>query len=218
MASGNYAAVKAAMIADINASLKDEGPAESALSGAPANVQAAMKGLFSFVGSYKTAIANSTSITQLATSIVSLAGTSQVEADGLTVANYVTAQCGTTTTTTAIPALSEVEAVMAALRRHGAGGSLGRRPRHSGDPLATDFERVPHGGIASAERAQLVMRSHLHRLTVVQHDDAVGRPGGLQPMGDDDRGPVARQPAASPRRRAPRWPGRDSTWLHRGGG
>jgi hypothetical protein len=100
MASGNYAAVKAAMIADVNASLKDEGPAESALSGAPANVQAAMKGLFSFVGSYKTAIANSTSITQLATSIVSLAGTSQVEADGMTVANYVTAQCGTTTTTT----------------------------------------------------------------------------------------------------------------------
>ena len=101
MASGNYAAVKAAMLADINASLKDEGPAESALSGAPANVQAAMKGLFSFVGSYKTAIANSTSITQLASSIVSLAGTSQVEADGLTVANYVTAQCGTTTTTSA---------------------------------------------------------------------------------------------------------------------
>ena len=67
--------------------------------GAPANVQAAMKGLFTFVGSYKTAIANSTSITQLATSMVSLAGTSQVEADGLTVANYVTAQCGTTTTT-----------------------------------------------------------------------------------------------------------------------
>ena len=101
MASGNYAAVKAGMLADINASLKDEGPAESALSGAPANVQAAMKGLFSFVGSYKTAIANSTSITQLASSIVSLAGTSQVESDGLTVANYVTAQCGTTTTTTA---------------------------------------------------------------------------------------------------------------------
>jgi len=101
MESGNYAAVKQAMLADINLSLKDEGPAESALSSAPANVQAAMKGLFGFVASYKTAIANSTSITQLETSIVSLAGTSKVEADSLTVANYVTAQCGTTTTTTA---------------------------------------------------------------------------------------------------------------------
>jgi hypothetical protein len=101
MASGNYASVKAAMLADINLSLKDEGPAESALSSAPANVQAAMKGLFAFITSYKTAIANSSSITQLETSIVSLAGTSKVEADSLTLANYVTAQCGTTTTTSA---------------------------------------------------------------------------------------------------------------------
>jgi hypothetical protein len=100
MASGNYASVKAAMLASINASMKDEGAAESALSGAPANVQAAMKGLFSFVGSYETAISNSTSITQLATSLGSLAQTSQVEADSLTVANYVTEQCGTPTTTT----------------------------------------------------------------------------------------------------------------------
>ena len=100
MASGNYATVKSAMLASINASVKDEGAAESALSGAPANVQAAMKGLFTFIGSYETAIQNSTSITQLETSIVSLAQTSKVEADSLTVANYVTAQCGTTTTTT----------------------------------------------------------------------------------------------------------------------
>jgi hypothetical protein len=100
MASGNYASVKSAMLAAINTSLKEEGPAESALSSAPANVQAAMKGLFAFVGSYEKAIQNSTSITQLETSIVSLTGTSQVEADSLTLSNYVTAQCGTTTTTT----------------------------------------------------------------------------------------------------------------------
>jgi hypothetical protein len=103
MSSGNYASVKAAMLAQINASVSDEGEAESALSGAPANVQAAMKGLFTFVNSYKTAIANSTSITQLATSMESLAGTSQVEADGLTVANYVTQQCGTTTPSSSAP-------------------------------------------------------------------------------------------------------------------
>jgi hypothetical protein len=101
IASGNYASVKQAMLTELNLSLKDEGPAESALSSAPANVQAAMKGIFSFVGSYKTLIENSTSITQLGTSMASLAGTSKVEADSLTLANYVTAQCGTTTTTTA---------------------------------------------------------------------------------------------------------------------
>jgi hypothetical protein len=100
MESGNYASVKAAMLASINASVKDEGEAESALSGAPANVQAAMKDLFTFVGTYKTAVENSTSITQLATSMASLVGAgSKVETDSLTVANYVTAQCGTTTTT-----------------------------------------------------------------------------------------------------------------------
>jgi hypothetical protein len=97
--SGNYASVKAAMLGEIKSSTKDEAAAESALSGAPANVQAAMKGLFSFVGNYEKAIANSTSFTQLGTSIVSVAGTSQVEQDSLIVSNYVTAQCGTTTTT-----------------------------------------------------------------------------------------------------------------------
>ena len=103
LSSGNYASVKAAMLAQINASVKDEGAAESALSGAPANVQAAMKGLFTFVNSYETAISNSTSITQLATSMESLAATSQVQADALTVANYVTAQCGTTTPSASAP-------------------------------------------------------------------------------------------------------------------
>lgn len=107
MASGNYASVKSAMLASINTSLKEEGPAESALSGAPANVQAAMKGLFAFLGSYEKTIANSTSITQLGTSMASLAGSSKVvEADSLTLGKYITAQCGTTTTTTtAAPAL-----------------------------------------------------------------------------------------------------------------
>jgi hypothetical protein len=99
LASGNYASVKSAMLAAINASSKEENEAVSALSGAPANVQAAMKGLFSFVGSYEKAIENSTSFTQLESSLVSVAATSKVEQDSETVANYVTTQCGTTTTT-----------------------------------------------------------------------------------------------------------------------
>jgi hypothetical protein len=98
--SGNFAEAKTAMIAAINDSLKEEGPAEAALRSAPANVQAAMKGLFSFVNSYKTAIANASSFTQLETSIVSIAESSQVKTDSVTLANYVTSQCGSTTTTT----------------------------------------------------------------------------------------------------------------------
>jgi hypothetical protein len=99
LASGNYASIKAAMLTAMKASTKDESEALSALSGAPANVQTAMKGLFSFVGNYEKAIENSTSIQQLATSLGTATSTSQVEQDALTVTNYVTAQCGTTTTT-----------------------------------------------------------------------------------------------------------------------
>jgi hypothetical protein len=98
--SNNYSTAQQAMLAAISASEKEEGPALSALKGAPANVQAAMKGLFTFVGSYETAIKNSTSFTQLESSLVSLPGESTAEADGMTVSNYVTQQCGSTTTTT----------------------------------------------------------------------------------------------------------------------
>jgi hypothetical protein len=96
--SGNFAAAKQAMIAALAPSLKEEGAAESALKSAPANVQAAMKGLFGFVTSYETAIQNASSFTGLATSMETLVQSSPVEADALTVANYVTAQCGPTTT------------------------------------------------------------------------------------------------------------------------
>jgi len=99
--SGSYATVKQALLSAFNLISKEAGPAESALRSAPANVQAAMKGEFAFIGTYKTAIANSTSITQLETSMTSLPGAAEAEADAKTVTNYVTAQCGTTTTTTA---------------------------------------------------------------------------------------------------------------------
>jgi hypothetical protein len=98
--SNDYAAAQQAMLAAITASQKEEGQAEAALKGAPANVQAAMKGLFGFVGSYETAIKNSTSFTQLEQSIVTLAQSSSIEADAKTVSDYVTQQCGSVTTTT----------------------------------------------------------------------------------------------------------------------
>jgi hypothetical protein len=105
--SGNFNAAKPAMIAAMNASLKDEAPAEAALRGAPANVQAAMKGLFAYVQSFETAINNASSFTQFATSMESLVQNTGIAADSTTVANYLTQQCGppptTTTTSASIP-------------------------------------------------------------------------------------------------------------------
>jgi hypothetical protein len=105
--SGNFDAAKPAMIAAINVSLKEEAPAEAALSSAPANVQAAMKGLFAYVQSFETAINNASSFTQFATSMESLVQNSGIEADSKTLANYLTQQCGpaptTTTTSVSIP-------------------------------------------------------------------------------------------------------------------
>jgi hypothetical protein len=105
--SGNFDAAKPAMIAAINASLKEEAPAEAALSSAPANVQAAMKGLFAYVQSFETAINNASSFTQFATSMESLVQNSAIKTDSTTLANYLTQQCGppptTTTTSVSIP-------------------------------------------------------------------------------------------------------------------
>jgi hypothetical protein len=98
--SNNFATAQQAMLAAFSTTQKEEGAALSALKSAPANVQSAMKGLFTFVGGYETAIKNATSFTQLESSLISLPGESTAEADGVTVSNYVTQQCGTVTTTT----------------------------------------------------------------------------------------------------------------------
>jgi hypothetical protein len=102
--SGNWSAAKQALDSAMSASLKEESQAETALRSAPANVQAAMKGLFSYVQSFETAINNSTSFTNFATSMESLVQNTAIEADSTTLANYLTQQCGPppTTTTTSI--------------------------------------------------------------------------------------------------------------------
>jgi hypothetical protein len=86
------------MLASINNALKEEGPAENALHSAPANVQAAMKGLFTFEATLKTDISNASTLEQLASSMSTLGQDTAVRADSLTLANYVTSLCGTTTT------------------------------------------------------------------------------------------------------------------------
>jgi hypothetical protein len=97
---GSFAAAQQAMIAAINAVLKEEGPAESVLSSAPANVQAALKGVFGFENSFKAAVASATSMTGLAQSVETLGENPAIKSDSLILANYVTSVCGTTTTTT----------------------------------------------------------------------------------------------------------------------
>jgi hypothetical protein len=102
--SGNWNAAKQALDSAMSASLKDESQAESALRSAPANVQTAMKGLFTYVQSFETAINNSTSFTQFAASMESLVQNSAIQADSTTLTNYLTQQCGPPpTTTTTIP-------------------------------------------------------------------------------------------------------------------
>jgi hypothetical protein len=106
--SGNYTAAKQALDAALNTTLKEESQAEAALSSAPANVQAAMKGLFTYVQKFETTINNSTSITQLAASMQTLTqGTSGLVADSTILTTYLTQQCGppptTTTTSVSIP-------------------------------------------------------------------------------------------------------------------
>jgi hypothetical protein len=100
-AVNDFASAKQAMLNSINDALKEEGPAENALRSAPANVQAAMKGLFTFESNLKTAVANASSAVALTSSLATLGQNPQLESDSLTVANYVTSLCGTTTTTTA---------------------------------------------------------------------------------------------------------------------
>ena len=99
-AATNFAAAKQAMITALNGVQKEESAAEAELHSAPANVQAAMKGLFAVFTTMETAINNSSSLTQLGTSLETLGQNAQLQADSQTVTNYVTSLCGATTTTT----------------------------------------------------------------------------------------------------------------------
>jgi hypothetical protein len=104
--SNNYPAAKQDMLNTLNSAEKDAGPALSKLSNAPSNVRNAMKTLISFYNTFKTTIENSTSFEGLTASLAALAKNPQLAADGTTVSNYVTSQCGSilpTTTTPSIP-------------------------------------------------------------------------------------------------------------------
>jgi len=102
-AGSGYAGVKQAFLNYFTAIQKYEAPFENELNSAPANVQAAGKGIFAFFNTVKTDVANSTSLAQLGTSMESLGTNSALKSDAQTLATYFGSICGAVTTTTASP-------------------------------------------------------------------------------------------------------------------
>ncbi len=100
IASGNFAAAKQAML---NAFSTDQSNVQKALGvihTAPANVQAAFKGLLSFVQQVKTAIQNASNEQGLIASFETLGKNPQLQTDGVTIANWYSSVCGGTIVTT----------------------------------------------------------------------------------------------------------------------
>ena len=58
------------------------------------------------------------------------------------------------------------------------------------------------GSIAAATAQQLVMPSTLDDLAAFDHQDGVGMHDGVQPVGDDDRGPILTFASPMGRRRS----------------
>ena len=54
--------------------------------------------------------------------------------------------------------------------------------------LVTHGERLPHLGVATVTGQQLLVGSFFGHAAAVEHHDAVGGAGGLQPVGDQDAG------------------------------
>jgi hypothetical protein len=96
IASGNFAAAKAAMLNAFNADQGDVQKALAVIRSAPANVQAAFKNLLSYVQQIKNDIANASSEQGLITSFETLGHDQQLVTDGTTIANWYTSVCGGT--------------------------------------------------------------------------------------------------------------------------
>ncbi len=100
-ATDSFASLRQELLTELNVPLKSEGAALAALKSAPANVQAAMKNLISFDSTFRSAIANATSLAQLEGSFATIAaGAPALQADATTLTNYVTSLCGSTLTPT----------------------------------------------------------------------------------------------------------------------
>jgi hypothetical protein len=106
IASGNFAATKAAILKAYAADAGDVQKALGVISTAPANVQSAFKNILTYVQQIRTDIENSTSLQGLLMSFESLGKDPKLVTDGTTITNWYTSVCGgslVTTTTVSIP-------------------------------------------------------------------------------------------------------------------
>jgi hypothetical protein len=88
MESGNWAAVQKALLASFNSESGAVKNLESALSGAPSNVKAAVATFLKFDGQIKSVVQSSTSLTQFGTQIASLEQSPKVQAALKTMTAY----------------------------------------------------------------------------------------------------------------------------------
>jgi hypothetical protein len=100
IASGNFAAAKQAMLNAYDADLGNVQKALGVIKTAPANVQSAFKNLLTFVQQIRNDIQNASSEQGLVTSFESLGKDTQLQTDGVTIANWYTSVCGGSLVTT----------------------------------------------------------------------------------------------------------------------
>jgi hypothetical protein len=99
-ATGNFATIKTAMLAEFTTEGQDVSKVEALLSGAPANVRAAFGTIAAAFNTLKTDIQNATSLTQLEGSLTTLGSNTQLESAGKVLASYFDSKCPGETPTT----------------------------------------------------------------------------------------------------------------------
>ena len=150
IASGNFAAAKQAMLNAYNSDLGNVQKALGVIKSAPGNVQAAFKNLLTFVQQIRSDIQNASSEQGLIASFETLGKNTQLQTDGVTIANWYTGVCGGTlvTTTTARPASRSPAGAYPALQpRSGTVWAAGTARPRPASPLG-----MPPGILVPAQR------------------------------------------------------------------
>ena len=99
-ASGNFATIKAAMLAEFTTEGQDVSKVEALLSSAPSNVKAAFATIAAAFNTLKSDIQNASSLTQLEGSLSTLGSNTQLEAAGKVLESYYGTKCPGDTPTT----------------------------------------------------------------------------------------------------------------------
>ena len=94
-ASGNFATIRSAMLAEFTTEGQDVSKVEALLRSAPANVKAAFATIAKAFTQLKTAIGSATSLTQLEGSLATLGSNTKLEAAGKVLSSYYGSKCPT---------------------------------------------------------------------------------------------------------------------------